>query len=83
MESDLTRPGYTWGFQFFHKMFLLIRRIYEKEADLFFVIVQKDWMFQANRDPEKDSEVLKKKKINGLEKDINKNSEVFTPLLHL
>ena len=40
-------------------------------------------MFQANRDPEKDSEVLKKKKINGLEKDINKNSEVFTPLLHL
>lgn len=39
-------------------------------------------MFQANREPEKDSEVLKKK-INGLEKDINKNSEIFTQLLHL
>ena len=31
MESDLTRPGYTWGFQFFHKMFLLIKVIKEGE----------------------------------------------------
>lgn len=42
------------------------------ESDLFFEILKKSLMFQSNREPEKDNEVLKRNKISGLNKNINK-----------
>lgn len=48
------------------------KNIHENESDLFFEILKKSWMFQANREPEKDNDVLKRKKISGLNKNINK-----------
>lgn len=41
------------------------KNIHENESDLFFEILKKSLMFQANREPEKDNEVLKRKKSVG------------------